>query len=137
MFDPKRFILAQEDNYDVALTELRIGKKNSHWMWYIFPQLKALGFSYRSRFYGIEDLDEARAYLDDPMLGPRYLACVQALLAHKGTPPELIMGSVDSKKLRSSLTLMQLAGGGATVQDALNSFFGGQKCVETQRMIKA
>ena len=136
MFDLERFVLAQEDDYEDALEEIKSGKKKSHWMWYIFPQLKALGFSYRSKFYGIEDAEEARAYLDDPILGPRYLACIQALLLHKGTDPEQIMGSVDAKKLRSSLTLMQTVGGGATVEAALSSFFGGQKCVETQNWLK-
>lgn len=120
-----RFVRAQADSYDTALAELRAGRKRSHWMWYVFPQIAGLGHSATARRYAIRDLDEARAYIADPLLGPRYLACVEALLGHRDTAPETIMGDVDALKLRSSLTLFDRAGAPPAVAEALAAFFGG------------
>lgn len=137
MYDLERFCEAQTRDYNTALDEIRNGRKVSHWIWYIFPQLDELGFSARAKYYGIGDIGEARAYLDHPVLGPRYLACVDALLEHVGQPIEDIMGSeVDAKKLRSSLTLMRAAGGGVLVQKALEAFYGGVPCAETEAILK-
>lgn len=106
----QRFIAAQERDYDQALCELRKGQKISHWMWYIFPQIAGLGRSPTAQFYAIADLEEAQAYLTNPLLGPRLVSCVEALLhwANKRTA-EQIMGPVDALKLRSSLTLFEQA----------------------------
>ncbi|MTH78418.1 DUF1810 domain-containing protein [Paracoccus aestuariivivens] len=124
-----RFTAAQRDCYDVALAELRAGRKQSHWMWFIFPQLRGLGMSERSHFYGIADLDEARRYLDDPVLGPRLIACCKAVLAHADRPPEAILGSVDAGKLRSSATLFAaVPGADGVFGDILETFFGSIRC---------
>jgi uncharacterized protein (DUF1810 family) len=135
-FDLDRFVEAQEADYETALRELNQGEKVSHWIWYIFPQLAELGYSYRAKYYGIEGLEEARAYMNHPVLGPRYLTCVEALLQHQGHSIEEIMGGdVDAKKLRSSLTLMLAAGGGERVEATLNAFYSGQRCHETSRSV--
>lgn len=107
-FNLKRFIDAQRADYDRALAELRAGRKSSHWIWYIFPQMKGLGFSEASCFYGLSGLDEARAYLAHPILGPRLRACVDAMLALNGEAEE-ILGGVDALKFRSSMTLFSVA----------------------------
>jgi uncharacterized protein (DUF1810 family) len=136
MYDLDRFVTAQAKDYAIALREIRNGKKTSHWMWYIFPQLASLGSSDRSKYYGLEGLGEAKAYLDDPVLGDRYLACVEALLAHHGEPIDEIMGHVDAKKLRSSLTLMDAAGGGPLLRKALDVFYGGTRCDRTVQTLR-
>ncbi len=137
MYDLERFITAQEQDFEIALSELRAGCKMSHWIWYIFPQLAALGFSFRAKFYGLDDLDEARAYMDHRVLGPRYLNCVKALLEHEELPAEEVMGgAIDAKKLKSSLTLMLAAGGGSMLHQAQDAFFGGQDCLATKKILK-
>lgn len=113
MSDPhrlSRFVEAQEGSYDTALAEIRHGAKRSHWMWYIFPQIAGLGHSAMAQHYAIASCDEAKAYLAHPLLGPRLLACVEALEALQGTSAERVFGSVDALKLRSSLTLFEAAG---------------------------
>jgi len=133
MYDLERFITAQQDDYSTALQELKEGRKVNHWIWYIFPQLESLGYSYNAKFFGIADLDEARAYMNHPVLGPRYLTCVEAVLKHDGKAPEIIMGNdVDAKKLRSSLSLMAAAGGGATLRKAIDIYFSGETCPDTK-----
>lgn len=127
-----RFLAAQETSYDTALAELRAGRKQSHWMWFIFPQLRGLGHSAMAQFYGIADRDEARRYLAHPVLGPRLIACAEAVLAHHDLPAEQIMGTVDAAKLRSSATLFSAAGGGTEVFDRLlQVFFEGRRCPRT------
>jgi uncharacterized protein (DUF1810 family) len=118
-----RFIAAQADSYDTALAELIAGTKRSHWMWYIFPQIAGLGQSPTAVFYAIGDLDEARAYLAHPLLGPRYFACTAALERHAGRSAVSIMGDVDALKLRSSLTLFAAAGAPDPVARALTTYF--------------
>ena len=110
-----RFHIAQSDIYEIALAELGTGRKVTHWMWFVFPQLRSLGRSSTAEFYGIADLDEARAYLADPVLGPRLIQAAQAVLAHSGSSAEQIVGKVDALKLRSSATLFrEAADDGAT-----------------------
>ena len=104
-YNLNRFLLAQEITYDQALREIQAGHKMSHWMWFIFPQLKGLGTSYNSTFYGISGKDEAEAYLAHPVLGPRLIEISKALLAHTGKPIEQIFGHMDSLKLKSCLEL--------------------------------
>jgi len=112
MDDPynlERFLSAQARDYAVALSELQAGEKRSHWMWYVFPQLRGLGHSDKAQFFGIGSLEEARAYLSDPILGRRLRESVGALLDLRATNAAEILGSVDAQKLRSCLTLFRLA----------------------------
>ena len=124
-----RFLDAQEGIYDVALSELVRGRKQSHWMWFIFPQLRGLGRSAMSHHYGIADPDEARRYLAHPVLGPRLIRCAQAVLDHQGVSAEAIFGPVDAGKLRSSATLFAAVPGAPDVFDRiLRAFFEGRPC---------
>ena len=104
-FNLTRFVEAQQRDYARALDELCAGAKRSHWIWYVFPQLRGLGRSEMAERYGISGIDEARAYLAHPLLGARLEDCVRALLSHRGRPVRQIMGSPDDLKLRSSMTL--------------------------------
>jgi uncharacterized protein (DUF1810 family) len=126
-FNLERFLAAQARDYGDALAELQAGEKQSHWMWYVFPQLRGLGRSDKAHFYGITSLDEARAYLAHPVLGSRLRECVVALLNPGGFDAQKILGSVDAQKLRSSLTLFRLARQDEPVfAHALTRFFNGQ-----------
>lgn len=129
MDDPhrlQRFVDAQAPVYPQVCAELRAGAKSSHWMWFVFPQLRELGRSPTARLYGIGSLAEARAYAQHPVLGPRLRACVELLLAHRGRSALQILGSPDDLKLRSSLTLFaHAAPGDAVFARALAQFFGG------------
>jgi len=122
------FLAAQAAGvYETALGELRGGCKRSHWMWFVFPQLAGLGRSETARFYGISGLDEASAYLDHPVLGPRLEACCQALLDLDGRTALEIFGSPDDMKLRSSMTLFQTArGDGSIFGKVLDHYFAGE-----------
>lgn len=106
-----RFVEAQDQGgtYERALAELRAGHKTSHWMWFVFPQIAGLGQSEMSRRYAIASLEEARAYLEHPVLGPRLVECARALLDHEGPLAREIMGEIDAVKLRSSMTLFSRA----------------------------
>ena len=108
-FDLARFVSAQEGVFDVTIAELRRGQKRSHWVWFIFPQVQGLGKSLTSNKYAIRSLDEARAYLNHPVLGPRLLECCRAILSVQGKSASEIMGYPDDLKLRSSMTLFALA----------------------------
>ena len=110
-FDLQRFVAAQDDGrtYVHALGELRAGRKTSHWMWFVFPQLRALGHSDTARFYGISGLDEAQAYLAHPVHGPRLHECVDAVVATPDRTAIQILGTIDALKLRSSMTLFARA----------------------------
>ena len=135
-FDLKRFVEAQAPIYAEALAELRRGRKESHWMWFVFPQLVRLGCSSTARFYAIGSLDEACAYLAHPVLGPRLAECTEAVLAHRGRGAEAIFGSVDAMKFRSSMTLFEAAADGAgTYGQALDSFFGGMRDTATLALL--
>ena len=124
-FQLQRFIDAQQRTYEVALTELQAGEKQSHWMWFIFPQLAALGRSPTAEFYGIRSLQETLAFLAHPILGQRYRKSVAAILewADRKSADE-ILGDVDAMKLRSSLTLFENASGDPLFAQALEAFFG-------------
>lgn len=122
----KRFLDAQAQVYEIALAEIRNGQKRSHWMWFIFPQVKGLGFSSTSQFYGIKDLKEAQAYLLHPVLGPRLVAVSQALLELDSTDAMRIFGSPDDMKLRSSMTLFAAVKNSDPVfEQVLASYFKG------------
>jgi uncharacterized protein (DUF1810 family) len=104
-YDLNRFVRAQQDDYEQALSEIQGGRKRSHWMWYIFPQFDGLAFSSTSKHYAIKSVEEARAYLDHPVLGPRLLACAEAVVRVEGRSATTIFGSPDDLKLRSCATL--------------------------------
>jgi len=108
-FNLQRFVTAQAPVFDAVLEELRAGRKRSHWMWFVFPQLRGLGRSPTAQFYGIASLDEARAYLAHPLLGPRLDLCTKTVLQNAGRPLRTIFGSPDDMKFRSSMTLFALA----------------------------
>lgn len=120
-----RFLTAQAPVYETVLAELRAGQKRSHWMWFVFPQLEALGRSPTAKFYGIADLDEARAYLAHPVLGRRLLDCTGLVNAIAGKTAHAIFGTPDDLKFRSSVTLFRHAGGGQVFADALAKYYGG------------
>jgi uncharacterized protein (DUF1810 family) len=123
----QRFIDAQEGIFETALTELRSGRKQSHWMWFIFPQLAGLGHSPTAQYYGIISLDEARAYLEHSMLEPRLHQCIEALLPWAGNrSAEQILGPVDALKLRSSFTLFDQIEPNTMFTAGLKAFFGGE-----------
>ena len=125
-FQLQRFVDAQERQFEAALAELEAGRKQSHWMWFIFPQLAGLGRSPTAQFYGIRSLHEARAFLDHPILGERYRRSVEALTRWAGSRNAVeILGEVDALKLRSSLTLFEAASGYPLFAQALDAFFGG------------
>ena len=133
--DLSRFLAAQRDVYPRALAELRAGAKRSHWMWFIFPQIAGLGRSDMARHYAIRDLDEARAYLTHPVLGPRLRECSAAVLSHAGArSAEAIFGGIDAIKLRSSMTLFEAAGGDGFAS-IIQAFFAGVRDPETLRLL--
>ena len=119
-YDLQRFVAAQEQTYDRAAEELRRGRKTSHWMWFVFPQVEGLGRSPMAQRYAIADLDEARAYLDHPVLGARLRECASLLL-------RLAAADVDAVKLRSSMTLFAEAGRpDDPFRQVLDDYFGGR-----------
>ena len=133
--DLQRFVDAQDGVFETALAELRAGTKQSHWMWFVFPQLAGLGHSPTAQYYAIRSLDEARAYLAHPLLGPRLRLCVEALLPHAGRSSEAIFGSIDALKLRSSLTLFDLVAPQDVFARALDVFFAGEPDQRTLALI--
>lgn len=126
-YDLQRFVDAQEPLYPRALEEIRRGAKRTHWMWFIFPQIKGLGRSAMAQRYAIASVDEAKAYLDHPVLGPRYVECVTALQDLTGTTAVTVFGETDARKLCSSLTLFEAAGEAPLIAAALDRWFGGQR----------
>lgn len=127
-FNLQRFVDAQAPVWDGVRAELGRGRKSSHWMWFVFPQLAALGRSQTARFYGISRPDEARAYLDHPLLGPRLVECCDILLGVSGASARDIFGDVDAKKLRSCLTLFDaVAPGIGTFGKCLDRYFAGER----------
>ncbi len=135
-YDLSRFHKAQAYDYDTALAEIRSGRKRSHWIWYIFPQLRGLGYSSTAAYYGIEDLGEAKAYLADPVLRDRLLEISGALLELDSSDPGRVMGYPDDLKLRSCMTLFSVADPDCPVfQAVLDKFFRGQPDTQTLAML--
>jgi uncharacterized protein (DUF1810 family) len=125
----QRFVDAQDagGTYDTALAELRAGRKRSHWMWFVLPQLSGLGRSSMAQRYALSGLEEARAYLAHPVLGPRLRACAEALLGLPVPDAEQLLGPVDGLKLRSSMTLFALAAPQERIfRDVLAAYFAGE-----------
>ena len=127
-FDLERFVRAQDDGgtYEAAVAELRSGRKRGHWMWFVFPQVAGLGSSPMAQQFALSGLDEARAYLAHPVLGPRLAEAARALTGLPGGDPIAVLGPVDALKLRSSMTLFARAAGGEPVfADVLAQYYGG------------
>ena len=134
--DLRRFVTAQEGVYESALSELRAGRKTSHWMWFVFPQIAGLGRSATAQRYAIASLEEAEAYLAHPVLGPRLLECARTLTQLSGLSAEQIFGSVDAQKLKSSMTLFAHAAPDQPLfRDVLARYFDGAEDQETLRRI--
>jgi uncharacterized protein (DUF1810 family) len=132
-----RFVVAQKVDYDTALAEIKAGKKKTHWMWYIFPQIQGLGLSSTSMFYAIEDLAEATAYLGHPVLGKRLMEISRALLGLKQSNAKEIFGSPDDMKLRSCMTLFAMIDNTDPVfKLVLEKFFDGHPDEKTMQLIK-
>jgi uncharacterized protein (DUF1810 family) len=131
-YDLRRFVDAQARNYDDALAELKAGRKTSHWMWYVFPQIAGLGSSPMAQTYAIGSLAEARAYLAHPVLGARLRDCVAAVLGVQGRSARQIFGGPDDLKLRSSLTLFaEAASDEPLFRQGLERYFGGEPDLRT------
>jgi len=133
----ERFVQAQAHDYAQALAELRAGAKRSHWIWYVLPQLRALGRSHNAQFYGLADAAEARAYAAHPLLGARLVECVRALLSHPERTAVQMLGEVDALKLRSCLTLFaQVAPQQPEFAQALQVFYAGQPDALTLQLLQ-
>ncbi|WP_444915203.1 DUF1810 domain-containing protein [Microbulbifer sp. TRSA007] len=136
-FHLERFVTAQEGSYERALSELHSGHKCSHWIWYIFPQVSGLGHSATSEHFGIKNLDEARAYLEHPVLGPRLKECCKELLQQNNLSAHQIFGSPDDLKLKSSMTLFSIADPNDKLFDeVLEKYYEGQKDPRTFEILK-
>ena len=132
----QRFINAQDKSFELALTEIRGGKKRTHWMWYIFPQIRGLGFSEASKYYAIRDMEEANAFLNHPVLGSRLITICRALLDQPVNSANKIFGSPDDMKLKSSMTLFaSLPNANPVFQAVLDRFFNGLTDNRTMEII--
>jgi uncharacterized protein (DUF1810 family) len=136
-FDLNRFTIAQQNIYDSALAELRSGRKRTHWMWYIFPQIDGLGHSTTSKHYAIKSLEEARQYLNHPVLGKRLLECAEAVYAVEGRSVSEIFGYPDNLKLKSSMTLFaSVAAPGSVFFRVLDKYFNGERDALTLQLLE-
>ena len=134
--DLNRFLMAQERDYAQALAEIRAGRKQSHWIWYISPQLRGLGYSYNAEYYGIADAEEARLYLAHPVLGSRLREITNALLELPESDPVRVMGRPDDLKLCSSMTLFEyVAEQDSVFGKVLDKYYGGRRDAATLRML--
>ena len=129
--DLYRFLSAQENEYPISLREIQNGSKQSHWIWYIFPQIKGLGHSYQSEYYGIANRQEAEAYLAEPTLNARLREITLALLDHKDKTAQQILGGIDTMKVKSSMTLFDIMSPNDIYAEVLNTFYYGQRCQRT------
>jgi uncharacterized protein (DUF1810 family) len=135
-FNLQRFVEAQESVYAEVSAELKAGRKRTHWIWFVFPQLAGLGSSPMARQYAVSGMPEARAYLAHPILGRRLIECVQAMLQHRQQSPHQILGEIDAVKWRSCLTLFSAADPDGRVFDAaLAQFYAGQRDEATLRLL--
>ena len=135
-YDLTRFVLGQELNYEDALSEIRNGRKRSHWMWYIFPQYQGLGSSPTSRRYAIKSMAEASAYLQHPILGPRLLECAEAALGVTGRSAHELFGSPDDMKLQSCATLFaSVSPPGSVFERLLEKYFDGTRDEKTLSLL--
>ncbi|WP_305970021.1 MULTISPECIES: DUF1810 domain-containing protein [unclassified Mameliella] len=136
MAELSEFVSSQAPVWDDVLREMRAGRKTSHWIWWVFPQLAILGRSHRARHFGLSGLDEAGTYLDHPVLGPRLVEVSQILLSHADTDPETILGTVDALKVRSCMTLFEAVPKAPSVfAEVLDRMYGGTRCPITRMAI--
>ena len=136
-YDLERFIQAQERIYGNVLAELKSGQKRSHWMWFIFPQIDGLGSSSTARLYAIKSIQEANAYLNHPVLGPRLVGCAEALLQCRGKSAAEIFGYPDDLKLRSSMSLFaSVSSPDAVFARVLDQYFGGEPDPRTLELLR-
>ena len=135
--DLNRFLSAQEGVYDRALAELKSGRKRTHWMWYIFPQIDGLGYSATARYYSVKTIEEARQYLDHPVLGKRLLECTEAVVTVKGRSVSEIFGYPDDLKFKSSMTLFEkVAGPDSVFSSALDKYCRGERDTATLSLLE-
>lgn len=132
-----RFLEAQDYCYDQALSEIKAGIKQSHWIWYVFPQMKGLGHSYNSNYYGISGLEEASAYLNHPVLGARLREATVSILSLNGLDIDEIMPRIDAIKLRSSMTLFDAVSPNDVFADVLQKYYSSIRDNRTLQMIKS
>jgi uncharacterized protein (DUF1810 family) len=136
-FGLNRFVQAQEGAYPRALAEIKLGRKRSHWMWFIFPQIDNLGYSATAKFYSIKSKEEAKAYLDHPLLGKRLVECTEALLKTEGKTAAEIFGYPDDLKLRSSMTLFaSTSGADSAFSRVLDRYFQGEPDQRTLELLR-
>ncbi|HET6515333.1 MAG TPA: DUF1810 domain-containing protein [Thermodesulfovibrionales bacterium] len=136
-YDLNRFLSAQGGVYERALAELRAGEKQTHWMWFIFPQIDGLGYSPTAKHYSVKSLEEARQYLNHPVLGKRLLECTEAVLALTGRSISEILGHPDDLKFKSSMTLFEkVAGSGSVFSFVLDRYCHGERDAATLRLLE-
>jgi uncharacterized protein (DUF1810 family) len=135
-YNLSRYVRAQQGDYERALSEIKTGQKCSHWMWYIFPQIDGLAFSSTSKLYSIKSIEEARAYLDHPVLGPRLLECAEAAVRVEDRSATEIFGSPDDLKLRSCATLFAcVLPSGSVFDSLLGKYYGGRRDSKTLHIL--
>ena len=135
-YDLGRFLRSQDRDYQQALSEIKSGRKRTHWMWYIFPQIDGLAFSATSKHYSIKSVEEARAYLDHPLLGPRLVECAEAVVRVEGRSATEIFGSPDDLKLRSCATLFAcVLPPGSVFARLLGKYYGGERDGKTEHLL--
>lgn len=136
-YDLERFVKNQVYDYPKALEEIKAGRKKTHWIWYIFPQLKGLGTSYNSQYFGIENAEEAECYLSHPVIGSRLREISSALLSLNDSDPVNVMGEIDSMKLHSSMTLFaSISENDSVFHKVLDKFFDGKMDSKTLEILK-
>ena len=131
----ERFVEAQKHSYSTALSEIKSGRKRSHWMWYIFPQIKGLGYSSTAQYYAIQSREEAEAYLKHPVLGKRLVEISEELLRLKSSNAREVFGYPDDMKLKSSMTLFFLVSGETIFRQVIDKFLGGEMDERTKELL--
>lgn len=134
-YNLQRFVEAQESDYETALSEIKKGRKRSHWIWYVFPQFKEFAHSHIAEYYGIEDKGEAEAYLQHPILGQRIREISEALLLHKGKDVKDIFGELDAGKVRSCMTMFDYLSPNDVFGQVLDAFYGGKRGGRTLKVL--
>lgn len=134
-YNLQRFVEAQESDYEIALSEIKNGRKRNHWIWYVFPQFKEFAHSPIAEYYGIEDRGEAEAYLQHPILGQRIRENSEALMLHKGKDIKEIFGELDAGKLRSCMTMFDYLSPNDVFGQVLDVFYGGKRGGRTLKVL--
>ena len=132
----ERFIKAQEYNYKIALDEIRKGRKESHWIWYIFPQISGLGYSDMAKYYGINDLEEAKTYIDNEILGDRLIEISNELLKLNTDDLIYVLGDIDTLKVKSCMTLFELVSNNPVFSEVLEKYYNGERDEKTLQLVK-